>query len=83
MKAIVIAAMMLLAAGCSAFGTNQSATTETVSGVTSTSPATGSLLDEAKMCQGKIKYQIETLNGMIRSRLTCEWEASEEQWGEW
>jgi hypothetical protein len=48
-----------------------------------TGPMTNNLFSEAHRCQGTVKYQAEMQNAMIRSRLTCEWEVSPDEWGTW
>lgn len=41
------------------------------------------LFAEAHRCQGIVKYQAEAQNGEIRSRLSCEWSVTPDQWGSW
>jgi len=41
------------------------------------------LFSEAHRCEGTVKYQAEMQNDNMRSRLTCEWEVSPDEWGSW
>ena len=76
---------MVVLAGCSSTGNNSIDTDTTVPQVTAV-PQSGSevsLFQEAHRCQGTVRYQAEVQRGELRSRLSCEWQVSPDEWGTW
>ncbi len=41
------------------------------------------LFADAHRCQGIVEYEAEIQNDEIRSRLTCSWEVTPDNWGSW
>lgn len=84
MKYIIIPLILAVSACSSTSGPQSRGTTEDpIVVLRANEEVAVDLFTDAHRCQGVVKYQAETQNGNLRSRLSCEWEVDPDEWGSW